>query len=283
MSNTRYVFALLGAVSTGVAATLAAGQEKPATTPDPTPVQALRAEADTLKPLVTTDLARQFLQATADLPAIEQERVVYWDRATRRALTPREAAELSPEELEAFNELSLGEQFYDYTAYGTPLAYCRALDLAAAAGFDSADGKRVVDFGFGGIGHLRLLASLGAHVTGIEVLDLLCDFYREPGDTGVIGRSGAAEPGSPGTLSLVYGSFPGDATIAEVVGGNCDLFISKNVLKKGYVHPQREADPRFLVHLGAARAMGRALGWGESMDLESDLFGMYTILRKPSA
>jgi len=31
----------------------------------------------------------------------------------------------------------------------------------------------------------------------------------------------------------------------------------------------------------AARAMGRALGWAEQMDLEKDLFATYTLLRKP--
>ncbi|HEU4364902.1 MAG TPA: hypothetical protein VFT13_05495, partial [Candidatus Krumholzibacteria bacterium] len=31
----------------------------------------------------------------------------------------------------------------------------------------------------------------------------------------------------------------------------------------------------------AARAMGTALGWGEQMSLESDLFGLYTLLRRP--
>ena len=30
-----------------------------------------------------------------------------------------------------------------------------------------------------------------------------------------------------------------------------------------------------------ARSMGKALGWGGSMNLDTDLFGMYTILRKP--
>ena len=31
----------------------------------------------------------------------------------------------------------------------------------------------------------------------------------------------------------------------------------------------------------AARAMGRALGWDEGMDLDNGLFAMYTILRRP--
>lgn len=326
----------------------AVGQETAAE--QPRPVEALRAEAERLAPLVQSDLARMFLMATVDLPPIDDERVVYWDRATRRALRPEQAAELSAEELEAFRRLSLGEEFYYYTAYGTPLAYARPLDLAAEAGLEWSDGSRVLDFGYGGIGQLRLLASLGGHAVGVEVLELLEVFYREPGDTGSIPRSRVAAPGSPGSVTLVHGSFPGEHEVAEAVGSHFDLVIAKNVLKKGYVHPEREADPSRLVHLGVddatfvralydvlnpggllviynlypaqappdepyiphatggcpferslleaigfevvaldrddtkmARSVAEVLGWGESMNLETDLFGMYTILRKPAA
>ena len=34
------------------------------------------------------------------------------------------------------------------------------------------------------------------------------------------------------------------------VGGGYDLFISKNTLKNGYIHPAEPVDPRRLVHLG---------------------------------
>jgi SAM-dependent methyltransferase len=317
-------------------------------TAPPTPVEMVRAEAEALAPQMRSDLVRRFLGATADLPEIDGERTVWWNRAERRALRPDQVDAMDEAQLDGFRELSLGPEFYYYTAYGTPLAYARALDLAAAHGFESADGRRILDFGFGGIGHLRLLASLGGHVTGIEILELLREFYREPGDTGTIPRSAAAPPGSPGTLTLLYGSFPGDAAILRAAGAGYDLVLSKNVLKLGYVHPEREADPRRLVHLGvddetfvravhdllnpgglfviynlypqqappdeayiphatggcpfdrglvesvgseivafnradtaAARRMGEALGWADSMDLETDLFGMYTIFRRP--
>jgi hypothetical protein len=132
------------------------------------------------------------------------------------------------------------------------------------------------------------------------------------------------------------------------VGGGYDVFVSKNTLKRGYIHPEQQVDPRMLVHLrvddetyvravfdllkpggfaliynlspapakegepykpwadgrspftrelyervgfavvafdlddsAAAREMGKALGWAEGMDLEKDLFGTYTLLRKP--
>ncbi len=319
-------------------------------------VDELRAEAKSLEPLAGSDLVKRFLAATADLPAIEGERVVWWDRAARRAVSPERAAAMSPEELQGFVERRLDERFYYYTAYGTPLAYARCLDLAASAGFESGGGRRILDFGFGGIGHLRLLASLGNQVVGIEVLELLRELYREPGDTGAIPRSAAAlpgeagAPGAPGTLTLLFGRFPGDPALRSAVSGGYHLILSKNVLKRGYVHPERSADPRQLVDLGvddatfvravydalapggllviynlypkqsppdqpyvphatgecpfdraliesagfevvafdaddtpAARAMGEALGWSRSMDLRNDLFGMYTILRRPDA
>ncbi len=322
---------------------IAAGQDADQT---PSVRQQLSEEAAALTPLVGSQVATRFLAAVPDLPPVEP-RVVWWNGAERRALRPEAAESMSPEALQGFKRRELDERFYYYTAFGTPLAYCRALDLAAGAGFRTAAGKRIVDFGYGGIGQLRLLASLGADVTGIEVLDLLRDLYREPGDTGSISRSAAAEPGPPGRLALVHGRFPAEPATVEAVGGGVDLFLTKNVLKKGYVHPEREADPRVLVDLGtddetfvravydalaegglfviynlyppqappeepyiphatgscpfdrslvestgfevvafdaddtaAARAMGKALGWGESMDLENGLFGMYTILRK---
>ncbi len=319
-------------------------QDPPA---EPRALEELRAEARALRPLVTSDLARRFLDATADLPTVEGERVVWWNGRNRRALRPEQAQGRSAADLEGFKELRLGERFYYYTAYGSPLAYIRPLELASGAGFGSAEGRRILDFGYGGIGHLRLLASLGADVTGVEVLELLRDFYREPGDTGAIPRSGAAAAGPPGRLALLHGRFPADAAIAEAVGEGFDLFLAKNVLKLGYVHPQREADPRQLVDLGvsdeqfvravhralkpgglfviynlyppqappeepyvphatgecpfartllegagfevlafdradteAARAMGEALRWQDSMDLEKELFAMYSILRR---
>ena len=149
-------------------------------------------------------------------------------------------------------------------------------------------------------------------------------------------------------VKLVFGQFPAEAATVSEVGTGYDVFISKNTLKRGYIHPEQQVDPRMLVHLrvddetfvhamfdllkpggfaliynlcpppaepgkpyipwadgrspfprelyerigfavvafdlddtAAAREMGKALGWGESMDLEKDLFGTYTLVRKP--
>jgi SAM-dependent methyltransferase len=116
----------------------------------------------------------------------------------------------------------------------------------AAAAWDGFEGKRVLDFGYGTVGQLRLMASLGADAVGTEVQPVFRALYSEPGDQGAIkGRSG-----SDGKVTLVHGQWPAGEGVGEAVGGGFDLFTSKNTLKRGYIHPEREADPRTLVHLG---------------------------------
>ncbi|HET9480609.1 MAG TPA: hypothetical protein VFP98_02545 [Candidatus Polarisedimenticolia bacterium] len=59
------------------------------------------------------------------------------------------------------------------TRYGSPLAYARALEIVSDSGMTDLSGRRVLDVGYGGIGHLRLMASLGAEFVGVEVDPLL--------------------------------------------------------------------------------------------------------------
>src|SRR5208282_3848905 len=56
--------------------------------------------------------------------------------------------------------------------------------------------------------------------------------------------------GRDGELRLLFGAFPKDPAMRQAVGGGYDLFLSKNVLKRGYVHPERFAPERQLVSLG---------------------------------
>jgi hypothetical protein len=243
---------------------------------------------------------------------------------------------------------ALPPAFYYQTRYGTPLAYARPLELLGTAGLTDVQSKRVLDFGYGSIGQLRLLAGLGADAVGVDVDPMLEALYSGEGDTGVVPRG--RKPA--GRVTLVTGSFPGDDATATLVGGGYTLIVSKNTLKRGYVHPERPVDPRRMVHLGvedtafvrhvfrrlapggwfliynlcpapappdqpyipwadgrspfplemlaaagfevlafdvddsaAARAMAHALGWDQGpapMDLEHDLFGTYTLARRPA-
>ena len=214
-------------------------------------LEQMRDEAAQLRPLVTTQLAGQVLDAVPDLPAIESTRIVYWRGSDRIAISEAAAMELDQAERDTFRRLELGERYYYQTSFGTPLAYTRALDLAAASGFETADGARVFDFGFGTIGHLRLLASLGAHVLGSEVLDILREFYGAS-DVGSVPRAEIAGEGDAGSITLHYGQWPADREITDAIGDGFDLILSKNVLKLEYVHPTRSVDPRMLVHLGVS-------------------------------
>jgi hypothetical protein len=207
----------------------------------------LRSEAVSLAPLVQTPWVRDFLAATAALPSVPT-RVVYVDEADDLAYTDHQAQELDADVLATLDRRELDEQYYYFTRYGTPLAYARPLDLLAEHGLDGIEGRRIFDFGYGGIGHLRLLASLGADAVGVEVDPVLDALYSTSTDTGTIEGVGAAS----GRIKLVHGSYPAEANVRAAVGGGFDVIISKNVLKRGYVHPAEPVDPEQLVHLGVS-------------------------------
>jgi hypothetical protein len=273
-------------------------------------VDVLREEAAKLESFVESPLARRFLEAAALLPAAPV-RVVLRDPDNRRQFySEASAAELSTGERQRLEQVELGRETYYTTRYGSPLAYCRALDVAGEHGMRSFKNKHVL--------------------------------YSEAEDQGPLGKRG-------GSVRLVDGFWPGTPAVRDAVGAGYDLFLSKNTLKRGYVHPEREADPRRLLQLGvddaeyvaamfdvlkpgglaviynlspmqappdepyipwadgrcpfapeivvdagfeivrfdvddsrAARTMARLLGWDEGgMDVDGNLFGHYTVLRKP--
>ena len=214
---------------------------------DTSAVAELRREAQSLAPLAGTPLGRRFLAATATLPHVAPRTLLH-DSTRTRYWSATEAAALPAATRDSLVRRTLDESFYYTTRYGSPLAYLRPLELLAHAGFDNVAGKKIVDFGYGTVGHLRLLAGLGAEITGIEVDPLLRALYSEPGDQGRIGGDSAAG----GSLRLIHGRFPADAGVAAAVGKGVDLFISKNTLKNGYIHPAEKVDPRRLVHLGVS-------------------------------
>src|SRR5262245_30155058 len=99
----------------------------------PTGVALIRRDAEALQPLVTTELARGFLRATADLPAI-MPRTLYRDARKRSYLSESEITRLDAEGRRALIPITLDESFYYNTKYGSPLAYVRPLDLLGRAG-----------------------------------------------------------------------------------------------------------------------------------------------------
>jgi len=219
----------------------------PAPKPAPVSVVAdMRSQAAAATALCETEAARSFLSAAGALPSITP-RVIYRDRERNLAVSEDAWKKLGAEDQAKFKPRDCDERFYYYTGYGTPLNYARAFDIAGKFGVKSWEGKRVLDFGYGSIGHLRMLASLGADAQGIEVEPMFAALYSWPDDQGAVDT---AVKGKSGNLNLHNGKWPADPAISKAVGGSYDLFISKNTLKKGYIHPEREADERMLIKLG---------------------------------
>jgi SAM-dependent methyltransferase len=212
--------------------------------PDEAATAVLRREAEALEPLVTSGLGKDFLKATPGLPAIGA-RKLFFDEAKKTYLTEADAGSLSEGQKRALRPMPVDESFYYNTKYGSPLAYSRPIDLLGQSGLEDVSGRKVLDFGYGTVGHLRLLAGLGADVTGVDVDPLLRALYSSPQDQGIV----KGLDGHDGRIRLIDGRFPADEAIRKAVGGDYDLIISKNTLKRGYVHPERPVEPRRLLGL----------------------------------
>ncbi|MBX3386516.1 MAG: hypothetical protein KF768_08085 [Phycisphaeraceae bacterium] len=319
----------------------------PAPEPEaPHPLASLRAEALALRPLCTSDFARAMLDQVEHLPVC-QPRTLYVATRPNRALTPDQFDQLPEDERAKLRKFTFTPDRYYTTFYGTPLVYARVLDLAADAWTKSEAkapaslrGKRILDLGYGQLGQLRLWAQSGARVTGVEVDPILTALYAD--------SPAANASNTPGSLRLLECSWPNHADCRASVekGGPYDLLISRNVLKRGYVKPDKlptgfpdpvgwnMPDAEVLSHFfnamnpgglvviysigpapdpakpwsdianpwprdawqaagfevlaydadetDSARAIGKALGWESSMDLDADLFGVYSIYRRPA-
>ena len=205
-------------------------------------IEQLRQDGEALAPMVKTELGRAFLAATAALaPA---PRVLLKDPKTERYYSPTAAAKLDAnvrKTLVQAGDREVIDLFYN-TYHGTPLAYARAINLIGTAGVGPGAGQRLADFGFGSVGQLRMLASLGFDTIGIEVSPFLVDLYSDPADQGPFGK---------GSVKMTFGHFPADALVAAAVGGGLDVFLSKNTLKRGYIHPYRTpGKPEWVIKLG---------------------------------
>lgn len=203
-------------------------------------VQELSRQSWMISPHLHSDLALRFLGGVAALPEPEA-RTLWRSRERRVAYTAEQYEGLAEAERADLTSREFSPAFYYNTAYGSPLVYARVLDVAAAHGFQTLDGKRVLDFGYGSIGQLRLMALAGADAHGVDVEAALAALYSFPGDTGRLGS---------GSVWLHHGRWPAEPAIVESVGTGYDLITSKNTLKAGYIHPAREADPAQLVSLG---------------------------------
>ena len=201
-------------------------------------------EADAVRSLVETDGARTWLDQAQHLPDIRERSVFYQTEPTKNAYTPDEFAKLDKREQDLCREVQFEAERYYVTFYGTPINYTRAIDLAAKHAETDFKNDTILDYGYGGIGHLRMLAGCGATAVGVDVDPVLRALYAWPGDQGVV----RGDDGTTGTVRLVSGYWPGD--VAKEVGDGYDLIMSKNTLKRGYVRPREEVDERRRLTMG---------------------------------
>jgi hypothetical protein len=220
--------------------------QTPAADTDGPPTELIMQHAAAIQPQASSPFAKSLLAGFGFLEPITPT-VVWYNKETRSALPAAEASKMTEAQLTGYAKRDIDDNFYYLTRYGTPVAFVRPVEILGKAGVKSADGLKLVDFGFGSIGQLRALAYMGADVTGIEVDPILKVIYaKEPGK---VTRCAAAGKGRDGSISLAFGQFPKEPAMVKKVGGGYDVFVSKNTLKRGYVHPEREVDPRMLVHL----------------------------------
>lgn len=125
----------------------------------------------------------------------------------------------SPKPDEGLVAREVNDEFV-YARITDPLGYTRPYEILSSVGWQPK-GKKVLDFGYGNLGQLLMLSSLGAKVHGVEVDRLLID-----------GTKAVSKP-----LVLHHGYFPADAQLVKEIGTGFDLWISKNTLKRGYVKP----------------------------------------------
>jgi hypothetical protein len=203
-------------------------------------------DAKKLDAIATRPEVKRFLAHTTTLPHIAP-RTLYHDEKKTHFYTEQQASALPPAEKAALKTRVADEELYYNTRYGSPLSYSRPLDILFSKGLSLPQGARVLDFGYGYVGHLRLLATMGVDATGVDVDPFLTALYGQPGDQGDF--QGPA--GEKGHVRLLEGRFPADPALVTAVGTGYDLLISKNVLKRGYIHTYRPADEKFVIKLGA--------------------------------
>jgi SAM-dependent methyltransferase len=191
-------------------------------------VDELHRQAAAVRPLVSAPFTLRFLDAVGRLGHVAP-RTVYRSADGRAAYTAEQAAALPPARRAPLTELLVDDEYYYYTRYGSPLTYARAIDLLATRALLPERGK-LLDFGYGTIGQLRALASMGWDVTGLDVDPVLRAVYARPGDQGRVGE---------GSLRLLEGRIAADRAVTAALGRDLDVIIAKNVLKKGYVKPDR--------------------------------------------
>lgn len=198
-----------------------------------------------LEPTVSSPWVKGWLHAAQELPPVTPR--TFWCRKDKSACWPKKP-DGEPRELV---ERTVDDTYF-YARITDPLGYARAFELLADAGF-APKGKKVLDFGYGNIGQLAMLARLGADVHGVEIDPLLPLAYA-----GTVGPV-TARDGTRGRLTVHHGFFAKDPKVVRELGRGYAVFLSKNTLKRGYVHPQAPVPDSQRIDVGTDEAFLKAV------------------------
>lgn len=213
----RAVALSVAAIGLGTMVGRVHGQETESAATPGSVIAELAKEIEKVQPFVAGAWTKRWIEEVAQLEKVRPRKIRVNDR-----------------------EILVDESLFYNGRYGSPLTYARAFDLAEKHGFAPTAGTKVFDFGYGSIGHLRMLAQMGIEATGVDVDPLLSNMYAA--------SSGAYRDGR---VQLLDGRFPAEDPLVQSAGSGYELFLSKNTLKRGYIHPSREpANPRHVIDLG---------------------------------
>lgn len=217
---------------------------------------ALALEAQRVRELIPNKAVRAWLDTASELPEVEGQTLFVGPRAEggydRAVYTPGEARELSPEDLEGLRPVTYGPERYYATNYGSPIAYAPAFLCAAEAGMESFEFKRILDIGYGQLGQLEMLARCGAEVDGVEADPVIHRLYTSTRLTDAV----VARDGTKGSVSLHLGEWFRDWDFRRAVGGDYDLILARNVLKRGYVQPEEPMEHFDPIDVGGGPEIG---------------------------
>lgn len=204
------------------------------TRPPASPLADLLRDSSALRSLAISGMAHEMLDQVEHLPILPP-RTLYVGVRPDRAVDLETYDRLSDVDRRGLERLDVDSSRYYTTFYGSPLVYARILDLAAEAwgktgGPSSLRNLRIVDLGYGQLGQVRLWAQMGASVTGVDVNPILTSLYRGSAALGPVGLTGS--------LRLLECAWPNTGDCRELVGEGYDLFVSRNLLKNGYVNAQ---------------------------------------------
>jgi SAM-dependent methyltransferase len=185
--------------------------------PMPSALEDIWRLAKKAEPRAEAAWVRAFLAAAQQLPS-HPPQTFFRTADKKRAYTASHASAAPAAERATLKRIDADDGFY-YARIADPLGYWRPFEVLAARGFEP-EHKRVLDFGYGSIGQLKMLAALEADVTGIEVDPVLPLLY-----------AGEMQ------VRVLNGYFPKDAALVAQAGDGYDLWMSKNTLKRGYVNP----------------------------------------------